>query len=138
MLNLSPMRGRLIVRPDPKREHQGTLWIPKEAQKQLYSGEVLAKGSPWIDTKGKAHPTDVAVGDRIIYRKFTGHDVDATFLDAPTRAQFELAGEDGVLEFLWFDAVLAIIPKGVDISYKDYKERDVYSEEETEIEELDS
>ena len=49
--------------------------IPESAKEKPQQGEVLAVGPGKRDDDGKRIPLEIAVGDRILYKKYTGQDV---------------------------------------------------------------
>ena len=51
------------------------LVIPDTVKEKPQQGEVVAVGPGRLDDNGKRVPLDVAVGDRILYAKYTGTDV---------------------------------------------------------------
>lgn len=64
MTIVSPLRGRIAVRPDEKETtSSGGIIIPDVSQKETTTGVVVAKAP---DVKG------VQVGDKVLYIKFAG------------------------------------------------------------------
>ena len=51
------------------------LVIPDTAKEKPQQGEVVAVGPGRLDDDGKRVAIDVAVGDRILYAKYTGTDI---------------------------------------------------------------
>lgn len=79
MVSIHPTRGNVFVKVI-KEAKQGLIEIPKEAQVQPQSGEVLAMGLPAIIQGGVVidpiadHLYDV--GDVIYFRKWKGVEID--------------------------------------------------------------
>ena len=49
--------------------------IPDTAKEKPQQGEILAVGPGKRDESGQRIPMDVAVGDRILFKKYTGQDI---------------------------------------------------------------
>jgi chaperonin GroES len=54
---------------------QGGLYIPDSAKEKPQEGEVVAVGKGKRLEDGKVVPLDVAVGDRILFGKYSGSDI---------------------------------------------------------------
>ncbi len=54
----------------------GGIIIPDTAQEKPTEGEVLAVGSGVRDENGKLQPLDVTAGDRILFGKWSGTEVE--------------------------------------------------------------
>ena len=54
---------------------RGGIIIPDTAKEKPHEGEVIAVGAGKIE-KGRRIPLDVKVGDRILFGKYTGNDID--------------------------------------------------------------
>ena len=70
MSNFRPLGTRVLVRRVEAEEKVGSIFIPDAAKEKPQEGEVLAIGDG--DEKG---PLTVAVGDRILFGKWSGADV---------------------------------------------------------------
>jgi len=57
-----------------KETAKGGIIIPDTAKEKPQEGEVMAVGAGKIE-KGRRIPLDVKVGDRILFRKYTGNDI---------------------------------------------------------------
>jgi chaperonin GroES len=68
-----PLGDRVLVKPDEKTGEQrlaSGIIIPETAAKdKLMTGEVIAVGEGRKNDEGKRIPLDVAVGDRILFKK---------------------------------------------------------------------
>lgn len=71
-LNCRPLADRVIVLPDPKEEKSdGGIIIPDTVQEKPVRGTVVACG------RGKKdQPPEVTVGDRVMYGKYAGTQID--------------------------------------------------------------
>jgi chaperonin GroES len=79
---LVPLADRIVITPLKQDEVTASgLVIPDTAKEKPQQGEVMAVGNGRLDDNGKRVPMDVAVGDRILYAKYTGTDVKLDGID---------------------------------------------------------
>jgi chaperonin GroES len=79
---LIPLADRIVITPLKQDEVTASgLVIPDTAKEKPQQGEVIAVGPGRLDDSGKRVPMDVAVGDRILYAKYTGTDVKIDGVD---------------------------------------------------------
>lgn len=81
-----PLRDQVLVRrctEDEMNEAQ-TLWIPEQAKTKQMEGIVIAVGSGRWDNNGNFYPTELAVGDRVLFGRYDG-------------TEYKLRGEDVML-----------------------------------------
>lgn len=94
-INLKPMADRVVVEP---KEHEETtksgIILPETAKEKPQEGEVLAVGPGRHNDKGVREEMEVAVGDRVLFGKYSG-------------TEFKIDGRD--LLILKESDVLAII-----------------------------
>jgi len=75
-MNLKPLGENVIVKPAAAEEQtKSGLFIPDSAQEKPQKGEVLAVGAGKLDDNGERVAMDVAVGDIVIYGKYSGQDI---------------------------------------------------------------
>jgi chaperonin GroES len=75
-VNIMPLHDRVLVRRlEEKATAKGGLIIPDTAKEKPHEGEVIAVGAGKIE-KGHRIPLDVDVGDRILFGKYTGNDIE--------------------------------------------------------------
>ncbi len=73
---LVPLADRIVITPLKQDEMTASgLVIPDTAKEKPQQGEVVAVGPGRLDDNGKRVPLDVAVGDRILYAKYTGTEI---------------------------------------------------------------
>ena len=73
---LVPLADRIVITPLKQEEVTASgLVIPETAKEKPQQGEVTAVGPGRLDDAGKRVPMDVAVGDRILYAKYTGTEI---------------------------------------------------------------
>jgi chaperonin GroES len=71
-IKIHPLEDRVVILPDDEAETmRGRLYIPDTAKEKPTQGEVLAVGPGRIE-KGERIKVDVAVGDTVIYGKYSG------------------------------------------------------------------
>jgi chaperonin GroES len=75
-MNITPLHDRVLVRRLGEKETaKGWIIIPDTAKEKPQEGEVLAIGAGKSE-KGHRVPLDVKVGDRILFGKYTGNDIN--------------------------------------------------------------
>ena len=73
---LIPLADKLVLRPIVQEEVLASgIVIPDTAREKPNEGEVIAVGPGRRDDDGKLIPMDVAVGDRVLYAKYTGQEI---------------------------------------------------------------
>ena len=67
-MNLQPLNGHVLLRPvEAEEKTAGGLYVPDSARELPAEGYVEAKPSGASD--------DIAIGDRVLYKKFSGEDL---------------------------------------------------------------
>ncbi len=67
-MKLRPINGRIVVKPfEAKEKTAGGIYVPDTAKEKLQEGEVIAIAEDAIE--------EIAIGDRIIYKEFSGTEV---------------------------------------------------------------
>jgi chaperonin GroES len=75
-VNITPLHDRVLVRRlEEKETAKGGIIIPDTAKEKPHEGEVIAVGAGKME-KGHRVPLDVKVGDRILFGKYTGNDIE--------------------------------------------------------------
>jgi chaperonin GroES len=73
---LIPLADKLVLRPIVQEEVLSSgLVVPDTAREKPNQGEIIAVGPGRRDEAGKIIPMDVAVGDRVLYAKYTGQEI---------------------------------------------------------------
>ena len=76
-VSIQPLEDRIVVRPvEAEQTTASGLVIPDTAKEKPQQGEVVAVGPGRIDDNGNRVPMDVSVGDRVIYSKYGGTEVN--------------------------------------------------------------
>src|SRR6202163_2610401 len=75
-VHITPLHDRVLVRRlEEKETAKGVIIIPDTAKEKPQEGEVMAVGAGKIE-KGHRVPLDVKAGDRILFGKYTGNDIN--------------------------------------------------------------
>ena len=72
-VKLEPLGDRIVVKPLPRDEvTKGGIIIPDTAKEKPQEGEVVAVGPGRVADSGKRIAMEVAVGDKVVYNKYSG------------------------------------------------------------------
>jgi len=75
-LKIFPLADRVAIRPmEETEEMKGGLYIPDTAKEKPIRGDVIAVG-PGRMEKGQRVPMELRIGDRVVYGKYTGSQVE--------------------------------------------------------------
>jgi len=67
-MKIRPVNGRILVKPfESKEKTSGGIYLPDTAREKLQEGEVVEAAKDATD--------EVAVGDRVLYKEFSGTEV---------------------------------------------------------------
>src|SRR5205085_2771499 len=78
---LKPLGDRVVVKPTPKEEMtKSGIVLPDTAKEKAQEGSVIAVGNGRLNDDGKRVALDVKEGDRVIYAKYAGTEIE---LDDP-------------------------------------------------------
>jgi chaperonin GroES len=76
-MKIRPLQDRILVkRIDEEEKTKGGIIIPDTAKEKPQEGKVIAVGKGKIDDEGKVHPLDVKKGDRVLFSKYSGTEVN--------------------------------------------------------------
>jgi len=76
-MNLKPLADRVIVRVlEADEKTAGGLYIPDTAKEKPQQGEVMAVGPGKTSDDGKLVAMEVKVGDKVLYGKYSGTEVN--------------------------------------------------------------
>ena len=74
---LKPFADRVLVEVDVEESKTaGGILLPDTAQKKSQKGTVIAIGSGKVLDNGERLPFEVAVGDRVLFAKYSGVDIE--------------------------------------------------------------
>jgi chaperonin GroES len=75
--NFVPLHDRVLVRRlDEQETTRGGIIIPDTAKDKPQEGEVLTVGKGKIKEDGKVIPLEVKPGDRVLFGKYSGTDIN--------------------------------------------------------------
>jgi chaperonin GroES len=75
-LKIHPLADRVAIRPlEETATMKGGLYIPDTAKEKPIQGEVIAVGEGRRE-KGEIVPMELKVGDRVVYGKYSGTQVE--------------------------------------------------------------
>ncbi len=75
-LSLKPLGNRLVVEPTEQEEMTaGGIILPETAKEKPQRGKVLAAGPGDRNDKGERVAMDVAVGDTVLFAKYSGTEI---------------------------------------------------------------
>ena len=73
---LKPLNDRIVIKPLQQEQVLSSgIVIPDSAKEKPQQGEVIAIGPGKRDDDGKRVPLDIEMGDRILYKKYTGQEI---------------------------------------------------------------
>ncbi len=76
-MKIRPLHDRLLVeRLEEKEVKKGGIIIPDTAKEKPQEGKVVAVGNGKVNDDGKRIPLDVRAGDRILFGKYSGSEVN--------------------------------------------------------------
>jgi chaperonin GroES len=76
-MKVRPLHDRLVVRRIEEKEMaRGGIIIPDTAKEKPMEGKVLAVGNGRVLENGTTVPLDVKVGDRILFGKYSGNEIE--------------------------------------------------------------
>jgi chaperonin GroES len=76
-LKLRPLDDRVVVEPKEAEERTaGGIVLPDTAKEKPQRGTVLAIGPGKLQDDGKRTGMSVAIGDEVIYGKYSGSDIE--------------------------------------------------------------
>jgi chaperonin GroES len=76
-MKIRPLQDRILVkRIDEEEKTKGGIIIPDTAKEKPSEGKVVAVGKGKVSDDGKLTPLDVKKGDRILFSKYSGTEVN--------------------------------------------------------------
>ena len=73
---LRVLGDRVLVKPDPEEETKHGIVLPDSAKEKPQRGTVVAVGTGRRLDNGELDPPPVEVGDRVIYSKYGGTEIE--------------------------------------------------------------
>jgi len=76
-MKIKPLADRVVVKPlEAQEKTKGGLYVPDTAKERPQEGEIVAVGPGRVSDDGKKIPMEVKVGDKILYGKYSGTEVN--------------------------------------------------------------
>jgi chaperonin GroES len=76
-MKIKPLNDRvLVLREDEEQKSVGGIIIPDTAKEKPQRGKVVAVGTGKIGKDGKRIPLEVKAGDRILFGKYAGTEIN--------------------------------------------------------------
>ncbi len=76
-MKIRPLQDRIIVkRIEEEETSKGGIIIPDSAKEKPQEGKVIAAGKGKIGEDGKVQPLDVKKGDKVLFSKYSGTEVN--------------------------------------------------------------
>jgi chaperonin GroES len=76
-MKIRPLHDRILVkRVEEEEKTKGGIIIPDTAKEKPQEGKVIAAGKGKVDDDGDVTPLDVKKGDRILFSKYAGTEVN--------------------------------------------------------------
>ena len=76
-MKIRPLHDRILVkRVEEEETTKGGIIIPDTAKEKPQEGKVIAVGKGKVDDDGDVTPLDVKKGDRILFSKYAGTEVN--------------------------------------------------------------
>jgi len=76
-MKIRPLQDRILVkRIDEEEKSKGGIIIPDTAKEKPSEGKVVACGKGKVSEDGKLQPLDVKKGDRVLFSKYSGTEVN--------------------------------------------------------------
>ena len=92
-MRFKPLHDRVVVkRSEEEQKTKGGIIIPDTAQEKPMQGEVLAVGPGARNEKGELTPMGVAVGDRVLFGKWSGTEVKVNGEDLLIMKESDILG----------------------------------------------
>jgi chaperonin GroES len=74
--DIKPLRDQVVIEPAEQAEKSaGGVILPDTVKEKSQEGNVIAVGPGKKTDKGEIIKSDLKIGDRVIYRKYSGSDV---------------------------------------------------------------
>ncbi len=76
-MNIKPLADRVVIKPSQAEERtKGGIILPDTAKEKPVVGQVVAVGPGKVTDDGKKVPPEVKVGDKVLYGKYSGTEVN--------------------------------------------------------------
>ncbi|MDK2897499.1 MAG: chaperonin GroES [Candidatus Atribacteria bacterium] len=77
MVKIKPLGDRILVkRVEEEEVKKGGIIIPDTAKEKPQQGKIVAVGTGKVDEDGKRRPLEVKEGDKVLFGKYAGTEVN--------------------------------------------------------------
>jgi len=92
-MKIRPLQDRILVRRVQEEEKtKGGIIIPDSAKEKPIEGEIVAVGSGKVLENGKVRALDVKAGDRILFGKYAGNEIQVEGVEHLILREDEILG----------------------------------------------
>ncbi|MGA9118620.1 MAG: co-chaperone GroES [Bacteroidota bacterium] len=76
-MNIKPLADRVVIKPSQAEERtKGGIILPDTAKEKPVVGQIVAVGPGKVTDDGKKIALEVKVGDKVLYGKYSGTEVN--------------------------------------------------------------
>ena len=76
-MKIRPLHDRILIkRVEEEQKTAGGIIIPDTAKEKPQEGRVVAVGTGKVTDEGKVIPLEVSAGDRILFSKYSGSEIN--------------------------------------------------------------
>lgn len=76
-MSFKPLHDRIAIKPIEQEEKtKGGIIIPDTAKEKPMQGIITAVGTGTRNEKGEVHPLELKVGDKVLYGKWAGTEIE--------------------------------------------------------------
>jgi chaperonin GroES len=91
---IRPLDDRVVVQPlEAEEKTAGGILLPDTAREKPQRGKVLAVGPGKLNDEGKRLELSVAVGDEVIYGRYSGHEIEVNGVDVKIMRETDILGK---------------------------------------------
>jgi chaperonin GroES len=91
---IRPLDDRVVVQPlEAEEKTAGGILLPDTAREKPQRGKVLAVGPGKLNDDGKRTEVSVAVGDEVIYGRYSGHEIEVNGVDVKIMRETDILGK---------------------------------------------
>lgn len=88
-----PLHDRVLVkRAEPETKTAGGIILPDTAEEKPMEGEVIAVGTGHVNDNGDVRPLDVKSGDKVIFSKWAGTEINVDGQDLMVMKESDIIG----------------------------------------------
>lgn len=76
-MSFKPLHDRIAIKPiEQEAKTKGGIIIPDTVKEKPMQGEIVAVGNGIRNKKGEIHPLELKVGDKVLYGKWAGTEIE--------------------------------------------------------------